>query len=369
MRSQQHHSKSLLLELPVELRLLIYDYALFSYEHVTISTGLKGSFASPVDSGYASDDGHDSDELIPGLPSDFEPAVLPRFDPDFLHLEQPPIFENSHADSAAKDGAASDDDDPLARHRANLPLTTPLALLQTNRQIKDELTWHLKSQRTQERKLSLYMTYPYGLLVFQNLCPDLIRLVRSIHISGYYYPPHAQEQVKRAAECRWLQRLYTQPPPIDESVIKFANDALKRLTRTILSPSPKIPMEELEMRIYHPGPKGNELIWRGDGPSSPICVALCNTHGGSIESSVTQGGRGAGAWLKITPNEEARTLTQRWKRFTDGNSKEECEGWVVNPEWPLPPPAPPAPSPPAAAAASGPSSPSDHSDPGDESNS
>ncbi|EKG21014.1 hypothetical protein MPH_01643 [Macrophomina phaseolina MS6] len=358
MRSPPN-AKCLLLELPVELRLLIYDYALFSADHVTIASGLKCSFASPVDSGYESDDGRDSDELIPGLPPDCEPVVLPRFDPDFLHIEQPPIFDNCHA----QDGAPAAAEDPVARYRANLPFGTPLALLQTSRQIKDELTWHLKSQRTQERKLSLYMTYPYGLLVFQHLCPDLIRLVRSIHISGYYYPPHAQEQVKRAVECRWLQRLYTQPPPIDESVIKSANSALKKLTRTILSQSPKAPMEELEMRIYHPGPKGNELIWRGDGPSSPICVALCNTHGGSIESSVTQGGRGAGAWLKITPNEEARTLTQRWKRFGDGNSKQECEGWVVNPEWPLPPPAP------ASAPASSASSPAEPASPGNESSS
>lgn len=342
---QQQHSKCRLLELPVELRLLIYDYALFSHEHVTIATGLKCSFASPVDSGYESDDGRDSDELIPGLPPDVEPVILPRFDPAFLHLEQPPIFDNCTQDA---------NNDPAA---PVVPLTTPLALLQTNRQVRDELTWHLKSQRTHDRKLSLYMTYPYGLLVFQHLCPGLIRLVRSIHISGYYYPTHAQEQVKRAAECRWMQRLYTQPPPVDEPVIKAANGVLKQLTRTILGQSPKVPMEELEMRIYHPGPKGNELIWRGENPSSPICVALCNTHGGAIDSSVTQGGRGAGAWLKITPNPEARTLTQRWKRFTDGNSKEECEGWVVNPEWPRIPPPP---------IASSPSSPDDQSDAGDD---
>ncbi|KAL0260392.1 hypothetical protein SLS55_004078 [Diplodia seriata] len=356
MRAQQQPSKCLLLDLPVELRLLIYDYALFSHASVTVATGLKPSFASPVDSGYESDDGRDSDELIPGLPSDYEPVVLPRFDPDFLHLEQPPIFDHCTQD-ADNDGADGDDErDPLARHRANLPFATPLALLQTNRQIRDELNWHLKSQRTQERKLSLYLTYPYGLLVFQHLCPDLIRLVRSVHISGYYYPTHAQEQVKRAAECRWMQRLYTQPPPIDEAVIKAANSALKQLTLTTLAKSSKVPLEELELRIYHPGPKGNELIWRGENPSSPICVALCNTCGGSIDSSVTQGGRGAGAWLKITPNPEARTLTQRWKRFTDGNSKEECEGWVVSPEWPRIPP-------PSVAVASGPSSPGDPSDP------
>ncbi|GME40482.1 hypothetical protein GTA08_BOTSDO07844 [Neofusicoccum parvum] len=335
-------SKCLLLELPVELRLLIYDYALFSQEHLTIATGLKCSFQSPVDSGYESDDGRDSDELIPGLPADFEPAVLPRFDPDFLHIDQPPIFDSDADKDDARHGVSDHDgdEDPVARHRRNLPFASPLALLQTNRQIKDELTWHLKSQRTQDRKLSLYMTYPYGLLVFQHLCPDVVRLARSIHISGYYYPAHAQEQVKQARECRWMQRLYTQPPPIEEHIVKAANSALKRLTRTILSQTPKAPVDELEMRVYHPGPKGNELIWRGgEGPSSPICVALCNTHGGSIDSSVTQGGRGAGAWLKITPNEEARTLTQRWKRFSDGNSKEECEGWIVNPEWPRPPPA------------------------------
>lgn len=333
------HSKCLLLELPVELRLLIYDYALFTHDHVTISTGLKCSFASPVDSGYESDDGRDSDDLIPGLPSDFEPVVLPRFAPDFLHIDQPPIFDTCAVAVAAEEDRHGEsdndaDEDPVAHPRANLPLTTPLALLQTNRQIKDELTWHLKSQRAQDRKIALYLTYPYGLLVFQHMCPDLIRLVRSIHISGYYYPTHAQEQVKQARDYHWMQRLFTQPPPTDESVIKAANSALKKMTRTILSPTPKTPMEELELRIYHPGPKGNELIWRSDGPTSPICVALSNTFGGTIDSSVIQGGRGVGAWLKITPNEEARTLTQRWKRFNDGNSKEECEGWVVSPEWP-----------------------------------
>ncbi|OJD28869.1 uncharacterized protein BKCO1_1060001 [Diplodia corticola] len=351
MRTQQP-AKCLLLDLPVELRLLIYDYALFSHDHVTIGTGLKPSFASPVDSGYASDDGRDSDELIPGLPSDFEPVVLPRFDPDFLHLEQPPIFDHCTRDQDEATAAAADDDDerdPIARLRAKLPFASPLALLQTNRQIRDELNWHLKSQRTQDRKLSLYMTYPYGLLVFQHLCPDLIRLARSVHISGYYYPTSAHGLVEGPPACQWIHRRYTQPPPIDVPVIQDANTALGLLTLTTLGEGPKIPVEELELRIYHPGPKGNDQIWRGENPSSPICVALRNTCGGLIDSSVLQGGRGAGAWLKIKPNEERRILTQRWRRFTDGNSKAECEGWIVNPEWPrIPQPS---------VVASGPSSP------------
>ncbi|KAF2146147.1 uncharacterized protein K452DRAFT_283441 [Aplosporella prunicola CBS 121167] len=324
--------RSRLLKLPSELRLLIYDFVIFWPDSLTIATDVQTGVqpSTLTDSGYESDgsssdaDGTNGDGCqVPGLPSTHVPVIRGGYHPGLLKLSiATPPSRDAPANTCTDENR---DENPPPSVR--LPPAAPAALLQTCRYINAELTWHLQSVRNRDRGIALYLTYPYGILVFHALCPALLRLVRSVHISGLFAYPKPQNVPDIFVGRPATQ--YSHPAHIAPSVTDAANHAFRRLLLSTFSRQPRFPLNKLEMRVYFPG-EGHAAIW--GHASSPLPQAMANICGGIMDSSVWTGNRGIGASLVVTPCPDRRILVQKWKRF--GSGQEETEGFVINKEWP-----------------------------------
>ncbi|KAL1389989.1 hypothetical protein HDK64DRAFT_268948 [Phyllosticta capitalensis] len=323
-------SRCLFFDLPLELRLLIYDYALFDQNDITIASAFDAGIGLAVfrdsDSGYASDpDSESGQAAVDGLPPNQLPIVAPCYQPSLLQ----PVLE------MPRDGA---DDNFVLLQSPNrkprtvggrLPFASPLALRLTNRQMDRELKWHLHTQQAQARKYGLYLSYPYGLAVFESQCPDLVHVARSIHISGVYY---RASKHNHNDSSRWRQRYDN-----TDSVYKAANRALARIARTTMLEDAKAPIDFLEVRIFYPGDRGYRVLWEDD--DSPTTIAMRNVAYGQLENCVWTGNGGAGADLLIFPRGGRRVVVQRWRKLrerssTRGSNADDIASWVVNPKWP-----------------------------------
>lgn len=345
-------SRSFFLELPTELRLHIYDFALSDSDAITITSAA-----------VAGDDPTEKDYIprtsIPGLPPNHIPLIRSHYDPSLL----------STTNSIAAPVDLVEDGIPRSAHHQNncLPHPTTLALLQTSHQIHAELSSHLRVRRlhTSRGGLSLYLSYPYGLLVIKALYPTLLRQARCVYISGYYtlksrLDPHlhqltsssstsaspysADSSSSRTSQGRGRlrlrlpspqrvqssQRVQQQSQPHSATTTSTAHTVLGTLVRRILPPTPAPLFRKLEMRIFYPDESAYSSVW-GD-EQSPIVEALRNICGGNIDMEVWRGRRGSGVLLVARPNPTSRIISTIWRRL--GNSREESEGFVVGGTWP-----------------------------------
>ncbi|KAK7514861.1 uncharacterized protein IWZ02DRAFT_443892 [Phyllosticta citriasiana] len=326
--------RCLFFDLPLELRLLIYDCALFDQKDITIAsasdTGIGLGVFGDGDSGYASDpDSESGQAAADGLPPNQLPIVAPCYQPRLLQ----PVLEFPHA---AADDSFFLFQSPNKKARTpdhnvggRLPFASPLALRLTNRQVNRELKWHLHTQQAQARKYGLYLSYPHGLAVFESQCPDLVHVARSIHISGVYYRASKHNHDRSS---RWRQRYDN-----TDSVYKAANRALGRIARTTMLEDAKAPIDFLEVRIFYPGDRGYRILWEDD--DSPTTIAMRNVAYGQLENCVWTGNGGAGADLLIFPRGGRRVVVQRWRKLRErsssrGSDADDIASWVVNPKWP-----------------------------------
>ena len=339
-------SRSFFLELPTELRLQIYDFALSDSDAITITSAA-----------VAGDDPTEKDYIprtsIPGLPPNHIPLIRSHYDPSLLSTTNSitvPI-------DPVEDGIPRS-----AHHQKNcLPHPTPLALLQTSHQIHAELSSHLRLRRlhTSRGGLSLYLSYPYGLLVIKALYPTLLRQARCVYISGYYtlksrLDPHLHQLTSSsstsaspynaASSSRSTsrgrgrlrlrlpspQRVQQQLQPHSATTTGTAHAVLGTLVRRILPPTAAPLFRKLEMRIFYPDESAYSSVW-GD-EQSPIVEALRNICGGNIDMEVWRGRRGSGVLLVARPNPTSRIISTIWRRL--GDSREESEGFVVGGMWP-----------------------------------
>ena len=93
-----------------------------------------------------------------------------------------------------------------------LGFPAPVALLLTSRLINDEMTDCMRRRKrlagarsttdadgvvqddaNDKEGLSLYVSYPYGVLVLKSLYPYLLKQARRVYVSGYYTPPCENE--------------------------------------------------------------------------------------------------------------------------------------------------------------------------------
>lgn len=168
------------LSLPTELRCHIYDYLLAEPHAITISAGYTTVFGHRIRDKARKVD-------IPGLPLDFAPLVRSRHDAALLSVATPPEI-------------ALDKEDAWTGGKPQLQLPSALALLRTCRTINDELKDYMRGRKARKalrlkntstvaddtEGLSLYVSYPHGIMVLNHLYPSLLKQARRVYISGYY---------------------------------------------------------------------------------------------------------------------------------------------------------------------------------------
>lgn len=322
---------SFLLSIPTELRLQIYDYLIADSNAVTIAAAPLTLFGRRInDPAFIRE--------VPGLPSDHCPLIHCCYDPALLSISDPPMIE---LDNGMKIDTAYD----------KLPLPAPSAMLQTCRLIHEEIGDYMRRKTRGNRNkdgLSIYVTYPYGVLVLKNLYPFLLHQAKNIYISGYY-TPRAPEPVSPPTSpitptrnhnnnLRQRPRLRLDPPreiksvdvlgPYSESTANIAPDTLSNLTRTIFPPTPTH-LNRLEVRIYYTGPESYKSMWGDD--NGPIVRVLSNICGGKIDMEVNRGRRGNAVKLTVAPSPKTRIVNTTWQRL--GDSIDESEGFVIGEDW------------------------------------
>ncbi|KAJ9622424.1 hypothetical protein H2203_006644 [Taxawa tesnikishii (nom. ined.)] len=214
------------LDLPLELRLLIYSYALSTPSAYTISTAqLHGTYPAILDRLYGAS----------RSPSPLSQARNPEpyLNPDFQ------------------------------------PTITSLGLV--SRQIAAELREQIQFEHDTHRSAHLFTSFPLGLHVLGTLCPYILRQARSVHVAG-----------------SWVSKKhYSYGTPAGHSVCSHTPHLpsvaqLTALVTAILGPSPLFPnVERLEMRIYYPHEDAYASVWSDD--ESPVVVALRNIWGAEVD--------------------------------------------------------------------------------------
>jgi hypothetical protein len=174
------------LSLPTELRCHVYHYLLAEPHAITVSAGYVTCFGNRIQDRARKTE-------IPGLPLGLTPLARHQHDTSLLSVAQPPTV-------AVED---------IEGEKPVLP--APLALLLTSRTLNDELTDYMRGRKmiAQARSkdtgrgaqeveedmegLSLYVSYPYGVLVLKSLYPFLLKQARRVYISGHYTSPQDDE--------------------------------------------------------------------------------------------------------------------------------------------------------------------------------
>ncbi|KAF2183799.1 hypothetical protein K469DRAFT_581596 [Zopfia rhizophila CBS 207.26] len=335
MSTRTRTQRCYFLELPTELRLEIYDYCLTDTNSITVTSAAVTDHSSEKNNNAPRTD-------IPGLPPDHIPLIRYHYDPSLLSISSPPTIINKGSDLRSSPRSFC----------ARLPYPTPLALLQTNHQIHDELSHLMRMRRGNPANggMALYISYPYGVLVLKALYPSLPRQARNVYISGYYNlkqrpVPHESHESSSGSRRtnpnvhpRTRPRLRMGSPPTmsqkllpyPEATAETAHVALGTLVRSILSPAPAPLLRKLEIRVFYPGESTYSSVWADE--ESPIVEILSNVCGGKIDIEVFRGRRGNGVALVAYPNPRGRIISTVWRRL--GNSKEESEGFVIGEHWP-----------------------------------
>ncbi|XPS90638.1 hypothetical protein M3J09_000076 [Ascochyta lentis] len=355
------------LSLPTELRCHIYDYLLAEPHAITISAGYTTLFGHRIRDKARRVD-------VPGLPLDFAPLVRSNHDAGLLSVATTPEV-------------ALDKEDAWTGGRPQLQLPGPLALLRTCRMVNDELKDYMRGRKARNaaRKaarakatpasasddtegLSLYVSYPHGVLVLNHLYPSLLKQARRVYISGHYtsvkdsdLPLDAsldsnsdlsltpQSSFAAATPVRSMYRATANPTPrlrssrtrlrldpplqrtappskspaafpaVDKSTSSTALAALAD-TLCVLFPSTPAPtpckppqLVSLQARILYPGPDSYSSVWSDE--SSPVSHLLRGICGGRIDMQVKRGSLGCGVSVGVAPQPEKRVVSTSWENW------------------------------------------------------
>ncbi|KAK3700644.1 hypothetical protein LTR37_015833 [Vermiconidia calcicola] len=313
------------LQLPTELRLVIYSFALLDSPVVTVgSAELVGSHPDVVHRLYGQRRTPHS-----GLPKNHEPVIEPCYNSSLLSLVNPAIIPLAPATSC-----------PPEEPPYSTPHATHGSLLLVNKQVKEELDSHFKLPKN--RSTSLFVSYPDGLHVLRTLAPHLIKQARSVHIAGAYT---SRSFCAPRAACLGSS---AHPPFIDQRYNgNFTPNSAGHLSNLIASlfgpnsPQGRIggrgDIQALELRTYYPGSDSYSTVWGDD--NSPTVIALRNIYAGEVSIEVWRGQRGTGVYLTARPVrkecEKRRVVSTVWRRLEEGRRGEaRCGSWVVDPAWP-----------------------------------
>lgn len=322
------------LELPIEVRLLIYDYAIAETNHITISVAEmeKNIF-----------DDSTPKETVEGIPGQFVPLIKNGFDPKMMEIGKvemiplPDLLGTSTLTGSMDSGYGSfdafDTTEAVKFGRPNhpkVPLLTAMSLSLTNRQINNEMNAHINHPTSQ--RSTLHVNYPYGIIVLETLYPSLLRYAEKICISGWYDRAGDEDGATHDHGPYPIQGLNRPNIPhvplthTPSSVYDLANSSLTRLIRTTLPNTPHPTLKSLSFRLFYPRESGYSVIWSCN--SSPIPVALKNICGGQVDMKVLRGGLGNGVIMEVEPMVEKRCVSTVWRRF-QGQRRGEGEAWRV----------------------------------------
>ncbi|KAF2765103.1 hypothetical protein EJ03DRAFT_331298 [Teratosphaeria nubilosa] len=312
-------SKCPFLDLPVELRLQIYEHILLGNSTITIGTAqVKGRYPDVVHRLYG--EGRTPYE---GIPEQHEPVIEAGYSASLLSTTSP---------------AAIPADAPILGQE-RVYASSVLRLV--SRQIYIELSSHFRAP--EPRHKSLFIQYPNGLHVLQTKAPQLLRQARSVHLAGTYTP---RAFVPARAACMGRRE------PRPEVSVKYhggtkpdeaahLSDLIKTLCGAAAASLPPegqthflSGLQKLEMRIYYPGDDSYSTVWGDD--SSPVVIALRHVAYAQIGIEVWRGRYGTGVYLTVQQSLEAkRTVSTVWRKLEEGGRSEPaCGSWVVDPQWP-----------------------------------
>lgn len=374
------HSYSGFLSLPTELRCHIYHYLLSESHAVTVGAAYTTVFGNRIRDRARKID-------IPGLPLDLVPLVRCERDISLLSVVKPPTI-------------ALDDANLGNTEAAQLVYPAPLALLQTCHQINDELTdfkrgmkrmvrarssdanTEVEDQKEDTEGLSLYVTYPYGVLVLKSMYPFLLKQARRVYISGHYSTSqNADIEALPSFESGEGERLtpsssftiaesFGTPAPIRSSLRRrslttswrsssshgtapYNSAARPRLrldpplsrqqrqtsrTSTLfpsfsestctLAPAalahlvrtllPPKPTQLIKLSARILYPGENSYTTVWSDNNSPVTHILRNICGGKIDMQVKRGGLATGLCLTAKPKPESRVVSTSWENWRSG---------------------------------------------------
>ncbi|KAH7117935.1 hypothetical protein B0J11DRAFT_583312 [Dendryphion nanum] len=320
-----------LLTIPTELRLEIYKYCLAEPTAITITA------AQVTTSSKKTPDV--SRREIPGLPREYNPLVRSYYDPSLLSLAESPYanFPNGATDLQSKCD--------------QLPYPTSLALLQSCRLINSELRGEREKWNFDKLMggLSLFVTYPFGVLILKEVYPQLLQQAKNVYISGYYYKSPKPEQTEEtehgimgeakvfrfarvgfnSSRASRLDTNFTRKIaafPTDTAI--HAPKVLCQLICTIFAPKPGS-IQKLEARFLYPG-ESYSSIWSDD--KGPVASIFGNICGGNIDTEVARGRHGNAIYLVAKPDPNRRAVRTSWAQL--GNTFDEAAGSVIGPHWP-----------------------------------
>jgi hypothetical protein len=326
----KREARCYLLSIPIELRLQIYNWALAECSDVTITVAEREAniFGSP-----------DLTSTIKGLPPNYTPVIRNSYDPTLLRVGRPDVIPlpdlgdsngaavavttsidsgyGSVSESMCSAGTSYSSDSGTISAQPAIPHLTSLSLLLANRQIHEEFSLHIKHPTACHS--TLHVTYPYGLIVLQELYPAALRHCEKVCISGFY--DASQSTAWGPARTSDGRRHTTSPrnkgpelPAITAETHVAATKALQRLTQTLLPRTAHPTFKSLTMRIFYPDEQRYGMLWGCD--ASPIVVALRNTAGGKFDMKVWRGRCGNGVVMKVEPNLGGRSVCTVWKKYS-----------------------------------------------------
>jgi hypothetical protein len=368
---------SAFLSLPTELRCQIYDYLLIDSQAITISAGYLTVFGNRIQDRARKHD-------IPGLPLGLAPLVRQTRDASLLSVAKPPEVAIDHG----RMGSVEQD-------TSTLGMPAPLALSLTCRLVNDEFTDYMRGRRQirtararsakpdaeeieptvedDEEGLSLYVTYPYGVLVLKSMYPYLLKQARRVYISGHYtnpkdsgpgsstssfgsdeerltpsnsfavaesfgalprirsarQPPTRSSINRRASNERAARPRLRLDPPLpqrqrsatstdlafpaySDTTKALAPAALTTLIRTLFPPTPSR-CTKLSARILFPGENSYGTVWSDD--NSPATHILRNICGGKIDMKVKRSALATGLCMTARPRPDSRIVSTSWEQW------------------------------------------------------
>jgi hypothetical protein len=321
MKREEPTPRCFFLEIPIEIRLLIFDFALAETNNITISVAEleKNIFAS---SG--------PDETIEGIPGKYVPLIKNELDAKMMEIgkveviSRPGLLDGKGPTASMDSGYGSFETSSAVaggkfgrpNHRPEIPLLTSMSLFLTNRQIHDEMTAHIIHPTS--ARSTLNVNYPYGIIVLETLYPCLLRYAEKICISGWYDGQIEGTPFDQPTSTRERYRLPLSDTP--KEVYDIANSALARLMHTTMGPIQHPTLKSISFRVFYPKEEQYSIIWSCN--DSPVVVGLRNTCGGKIDMKVLRGNSGNGVVMNITPRSKNRHLTTTWRKFQGSRIKE-----------------------------------------------
>ncbi|KAF1990140.1 hypothetical protein K402DRAFT_460840 [Aulographum hederae CBS 113979] len=348
-----------LLQLPVELRLAIYDFALCDAPVYTIGTAVDQDPLSLFE--RVANRGRTKD-----LPNEQVPLLLPHYDASILSFSNPPTIvsptSSLQSSQTSLFSASSTSASSNSTSSALIPPPAPInptpptwALLsRLNRQINAELHHHIATRKRSPSPTnslsygtSLYLTYPYGILAFMAHCPSLLLHARHIRVSGFHNPTPPRDGERGPVFHRPLTTFHgrnnraqnpVSTPSVPPATQKAALAALAKIVRACLGPGGHTTLERFQLRMYYPGRDSYYSVWSDEG--SPVSAVLYNTCAGRIDMEAWRGARGTGMKVDVRPARQGRcgggggggerVVSTVWRKL--GDSWEENEGFGVDGE-------------------------------------